>query len=422
MLPAGRAACVVQPDQAGHISTGAAKRLTPKGLPRWEDPVFPSRDDVEAAAAILEHRIGTHTGNGIAGQRAYLEVAAGVTALRVRSIFDAPDTAEADEANDELVLFELDEEPDPKRGVIVSWSAASRRRMVRTLAELDYSGWADDGGDLAMVTLTLPAWWEVVAPDGATFKRLVDALRKRWIREVGTPWRGLWKLEFQRRGAPHLHALLRVPAVVGDERFDERGELLPRLDFETWLSLTWAELCADSLSPRDRAAYVALGEADRHALAGTGVDFGEASKYSDPRRTAIYFLKHSAKTQDDKEYQHIVPALWRAEGAGPGRFWGYWGLRRAVGVVEVSWSDFVHARRVLRHVAKARQSQMAISRLRAAGDARDDLGVVRGLRELRRPQVRSFGSKGGGWVLVNDGLGLAYDLGRALALPDRQRR
>jgi hypothetical protein len=340
------------------------------------------------------------------GPVALLQVSPGTSAVRTMTVHGL-DAAEAPE-DPQGTLFELDE-ISQTRAAITAWSPGSRRRMVRTIAELDYSGWARDGGDLAMVTLTLPGWWEIVAPDGRRFKQLLDTFRKRWTREVGIPWRGLWKLEFQRRGAPHLHALMRVPALVG------------QLEFEWWLSLTWAEICADSLAPRDRAAYVQLGEADRHVLAGTGVDFGEAVRYSDPRRTSIYFLKHSTKTEDSKEYQHIVPELWSAPDCGPGRFWGYWGLRRAVVEVELPWGNFVRARRILRHVARGQAAAIALSRLRAGDDRTStDLRAGRplaGVMQMKRPKVRSLGARGGGWVLVNDGVSFAYDLARALQLP-----
>ena len=42
----------------------------------------------------------------------------------------------------------------------------SRSSMCRTFAELDYSPLAESGRIPAMVTLTYPGDWEVVAPDG----------------------------------------------------------------------------------------------------------------------------------------------------------------------------------------------------------------------------------------------------------------
>lgn len=292
------------------------------------------------------------------------------------------------------------------------WSRRSRERMGERVAELDYSGWMAGPGMLGMLTLTLPGWWEVLAPDGRTFKRLVDVLRKRWIEakdEAGRQleWRCIWKLEFQRRGAAHLHALMKVPAMVNGVRFEE------------WVARTWADVCLDSLSERDALAYIDLGEYDKHfgdesGHPGASISFSGV-KYSDPRRTAIYFAKHASKSAGSKEYQHVVPGLWQRPDAGPGRFWGYSGLRRAVVEVELDEWSALRAKRVLRHVTRARQAATALNGLRSSGH-RDELGVLVGLANMRRPRRRGgFRASVGGWVLVNAALCLAWDVGRYLA-------
>jgi hypothetical protein len=401
--------------------------------------LFPSLDDVESMAGRLLPVIGCRTGAGLIGQTYYLGISAGTVALRTRRVVgyelvgedreDGADPLEvglgaasvrvAGAAKGGAAQGELWEEVVPR--IITEFSRDSRRRMVRTLAELDYSRWTADGGVLAMVTLTLPGWWEIVAPDGQAWKRLIEAFRLRWRHEVGRPWRCLWKMEFQRRGAPHQHMLMRVPSLVG------------QLTFEEWLSLTWAQVCRDSLGARDRAAYVGMGEYDRHLAAGTGVDFS-AARFSDPRRTAIYFLKHSTKAGDGKEWQHTVPALWNAHGVSVGRFWGYAGLGPARAEIEIDYQGFIRTRRILRHVARARAAVTVINRARSLAEAlaptrgvcRCAEGVACEVRSWCRGAVGlmkrvrvccGFGSSGGGWVLVNDGLRLAWDLGRALALP-----
>lgn len=398
---------------------------------------FPSIDDVGSVVERLRLRHGMHVGANETGQVAYLGVSPGTVSLRVRTI-PGMDLVSADgalDASDPLAVMVAgevtrrgvldrrrrcrvccgvmddaiaqDTHPDcddgydgtPKRRAITMWSRGSRRRMTRAIAELDLSTWHEDGGNLCLVTFTLPGWWEVVAPTGRDFKRLVELLRRRWLRAGAGPWRGMWKLEFQGRGAPHLHALMRVPATVG-------GQV-----FETWLARTWADVCLDSLSDRDALAYIGLGEYDKHLAKGTDLSWSGV-RFSDPRRTSIYFLKHAAPGDGmgSKEYQHVVPALWQSEGDGPGRFWGIWGLRRATGEMSVDWRTFCQARRVLRHVARASQARTEMSRLRGAGDPA-------GVWSMRRQQRRAgFGATGGGWVLVNDGVSLALDLGRALTV------
>lgn len=66
-----------------------------------------------------------------------------------------------------------------------------------------------------MITLTYPGGWEVVAPDGASVKRHMVLWRNRFQREYGEPGRCIWKLEFQRRGAPHIHQWMAPPMSPG---------------------------------------------------------------------------------------------------------------------------------------------------------------------------------------------------------------
>lgn len=281
---------------------------------------------------------------------------------------------------------------------VVEWSPKSRRRMVQTFAALDYTRLRDLPGDLGMVTLTYPGDWQVVAPTGKAVKAHLRAFQLRWKRALGTPIVGLWKLEFQRRGAPHFHLLLSVPALMPDGS-----------PFTSWLSSTWASI----VGAPDPAEYA------RHLVAGTAVDFGTTSRMDDHKRIAVYFLKHAGKGSGSKEYQHVVPQLWQSEEASPGRFWGFWGLERPVVNVDVDVLDFMTARRVLRRATAARSRHIAYQRAKhaaeLAGAGRAD--CVRAGVAAPYPRPRSFGAGGsltGGWLLTNDGVGLALDVARYL--------
>lgn len=301
--------------------------------------------------------------------------------------------------------------------VITCWSQRSRTRMQERVAEIDWRGLMADGIP-AMVTLTYPRDWLAVAPSGDAVKRHLSLLRKRFARAWGRPLVGLWKLEFQERGAPHVH-IFAVPPRGKAAR--QRGVLVRRR-FESWLSHTWADI-VNHPDPLDRA---------NHLLAGTGVDRAEGARYTDPRRAAVYFLKHSSKTADSKEYQHIVPAAWREPGCGPGRFWGIWGsvgarvyrpeqrrhvrtepvLPRAVRAVEIDGADFFTVKRLLRRWSKAqRRTRTVIApRInRATGELR--------YRPVRRRVVRFDQTRlVGGFLIVNDGPAFASQLARAVAL------
>ena len=294
---------------------------------------------------------------------------------------------------------------------IVAWSAKSRSNFVHVMCELDYAPmFANPFRIAAMVTLTYPADWLTVAPDGKTVKEQLKTFRKRYERAWGEPLRAVWKLEFQRRGAPHFHILLVPPhGKAGEHRTGrQRTAVGDGLPFRQWLSAVWADIVAHP-DPVERM---------KHEAAGTGVDFAEGLRASDPKRVAVYFLKHGGATA--KEYQHIVPEAWRAPGKGPGRFWGYWGLERVTAGREVDPVTAVQAVRLLRRWSRAQgvTRQVSVERV----DIRT--GRVR-VRRVRRP-VRRLRA-GAGWVAVNDGAAFGTQLARALAVvgaaaPDSSRQ
>lgn len=149
----------------------------------------------------------------------------------------------------------------------------------------------------AMLTLTYPGDWLTVAPDGETAKRHLRALCKRYARTWGEELIGPWKLEFQRRGAPHFPLSTTPPMDFTTITDADTGELR-RVDFRGWLSITWADI-VDHPDPEQRR---------HHRIAGTGVDYAEGIKLTDPRQMAVYFTKYG--TAGGKNYQHRVPAEW----------------------------------------------------------------------------------------------------------------
>jgi hypothetical protein len=54
------------------------------------------------------------------------------------------------------------------------------------------------------------------------------------------------------------------------------------VDFRWWLSITWADIVAHP-DPDQRR---------KHRAAGTGVDYAEGIRLTDPRRMAVYFAKY----------------------------------------------------------------------------------------------------------------------------------
>jgi hypothetical protein len=291
-------------------------------------------------------------------------------------------------------------------GVITEWSRKSRSSMCRTFAELDYSPLVDSGRVPAMVTLTYPGDWEVVAPEGASVKRHMVLWRKRFQREYGEPARYIWKLEFQRRGAPHIHLWMAPPMSPGRSG---RG-------FAQWLSETWADV-VDHPDAEQKA---------RHLLAGTAIDVRNGLKAHDPKRLAIYFTKHSSPNlHGDKEYQHIVPELWQQPGRGPGRFWGVYGLKKAIAVVEVAQDAYLAARRIVRRWSRSqamygdstiRFPTAVVPRTAVRLVPRVDYktGAVVHRRVRRRRTLCNQGGLAGGYALVNNGPEFAVQLAAGL--------
>lgn len=292
-------------------------------------------------------------------------------------------------------------------GVITEWSRKSRSAMCRTFAELDYTPLVESGRVPAMVTLTYPGDWEIVAPDGASVKRHMVLWRKRFQREYGEPARYIWKLEFQRRGAPHIHLWMAPPISPGRSG---RG-------FAQWLSETWAQV-VDHPDAVQKA---------RHRLAGTAIDVRNGLRACDPKRLAIYFTKHSSPNLDgDKEYQHIVPELWRQPGRGPGRFWGVYGLKKAIAVVEVTRDAYLAARRIVRRWSRSQAvygdsgsrfptAVVPRTATRLVPRIDRDTGVVEHRRVRRRRTLSNQGGLAGGYALVNDGPAFAAQLARAIS-------
>lgn len=85
-----------------------------------------------------------------------------------------------------------------KRGKVAGFSGKSRKRLINTLAQV-----RRDSLPL-FVTLTYPA---VYSDDPKVWKRHLDNFIKRLARKFPNV-AGVWKLEPQKRGAPHFHVMV----------------------------------------------------------------------------------------------------------------------------------------------------------------------------------------------------------------------
>lgn len=419
----------------------------------WDDarkfyqPRFPSGAQLGAVAADIKAAHGLPDWDGHEGPRARILVSAGTVAIGYKNLARRAKTDDRalirhGHVVDELAAELLREEkfpaaPEP-RSVIRKWSRKSRANMHAAFRQIDYQPFFARGEVPAMVTLTYPGDWLAVAPTGPTSKRHIALFRKRFERAWRIPLRAIWKLEFQERGAPHYHLMMTPPhgrAISGVYA----GE-----SFKPWLSETWAAVVK---------ADEASGERKRHRHAGTRIDYADGLKATDPQRVATYFAKHG--TFRAKEYQHNVPAEWTATTTGPdgktivlrgpGRFWGYWNMRRVVRGVEISHTAAAVAARTLRLWARANTgahwdfrrkiwippSLMAnlVPRYKAgrltptapevdglAGAQEVEAQSPRRTRPVRRRIRRMRGRYGAGWVAANNGVRLAGEISRRLSL------
>lgn len=398
----------------------------PSDLGKLFEDFFPGKKELAESVAW-----GRWEWDGSEGSVPQLQVSPGLVRLT------APDLNRAEKrANrlaDSLSMVESLAE-ESLRGEVTGWSRKSRARMISRLATLDYAPLMGRIEQPAMVTLTYPGDWENLAPNGEVVKKHLTSFFKRFERAWGETWVGVWKLEFQRRGAPHFHLLMAPPQGKAAGGTGRRKVLGEGMKFRAWLSVVWADICG------------AKGEELlRHISAGTGVDYEEGAKARNPRSAAQYFSKHGMYAA--KEYQHSVPELWQKSGKSVGRFWGYRGLNPLVAGVTVTAEDSIKMARVLRglgsrstrwngvtrkvetvkavrRVKKPRRTIFSDGTVKAARDPetgeilRNDGGLPVDAIKLRWQTVpvrRMTGTVfGGGYLCVENGPRIAADLGRFL--------
>jgi hypothetical protein len=156
------------------------------------------------------------------------------------------------------------------RGRISAFTRRSRSRLLKKCASLD-----SDRLRLGLfVTLTYPSEW---TSDAAQWKRDLDVFWKRIKRKFARAC-AVWKLEFQKRGAPHFHLLVVGPSFIA----------------ASWLANTW---------------YGVINSGDyRHLEAGTQVDRVRKS-----RDAIAYAAKYLGKVSTTDVGDYV------------GRYWGVLG-------------------------------------------------------------------------------------------------
>jgi hypothetical protein len=82
-----------------------------------------------------------------------------------------------------------------QRGVVTSFSRASRRRLLKTIARLDMQS-------AVFITLTYPSQYPTAKEAKQHLRALLERFRRRFPRMSA-----IWRMEYQQRGAPHFHLI-----------------------------------------------------------------------------------------------------------------------------------------------------------------------------------------------------------------------
>lgn len=244
--------------------------------------------------------------------------------------------------------------------VSTTWSKRSQRRMRWEFGALP---WELLGPRPAMVTLTYPGEWERWVPDARALVRHREALKERWRRQFGAPV-GVWVVEFQKRGAPHLHMYLGLPDAMSAEEyrglqrrtfdrqrlqreigpFEARRQMrAPSGAFATWLRTAWWEI----VGSQSKAHH------------GRGVDL------------AVWFWTERAEQGADRA--RVAEYLWRESGKwaqkqapedfGSLKFYGRWGgslgFRPVVSEQQMEEQTGYELRRVMRRMQEGKRREAA---------------------------------------------------------------
>lgn len=194
------------------------------------------------------------------------------------------------------------------RGVIKGMSANSRRRLMDILMKIDWDSITNNDIGIKyrgfFVTLTYPKEY---VNDRKVYKKHLKAMIMR-LRRKYDEIALIWKLEYQKRGAPHYHILLYI----------KNGAKLD--DIRAWISLNWYQ--------------VVKSNDYKHYKAGTNVK----PIIGNNTRLMRYLGKYIGKI-----YETVNET---------GRVWGVWGIMPMGKIVIMIIKDWVEIIRRIRKWGK----------------------------------------------------------------------
>ncbi|MEP2446584.1 MAG: hypothetical protein ABJI69_05095 [Balneola sp.] len=196
--------------------------------------------------------------------------------------------------------------PKREQGDITEFTNSSRRRFLYKLNKaLLYKN-----ESFRFITLTYPNKFPT---EGKVYKSDLDVFLKRLNSQFGTI-EYIWKLEAQKRGAPHYHLVIFF-------------KNMPTLQFlKKWVSKNWYEVVHRNLEEKD----------EKHLKAGTNVKV-----LNNARHLVNYLSKYLSKTEGEQLENQ-------------GRFWGAsrnWGV--LIAEQTLNSVQLIQFRRLLRKYLKA---------------------------------------------------------------------
>ena len=195
------------------------------------------------------------------------------------------------------------------RGTIEQFSPASRRRLLATLSSIDQT---QAGRYQSFVTLTYPGEF---SQDPKRWKRDLKVFFQSLKRQLGDNYQGAtWKLEPQKRGAPHYHLMVFSHAYLCHK----------------WVGRRWFEIVGSQ-----NLDHLAAGISIQQIKCFNGVRSYCSKRYMGKELTAS-----------------SLPYYWR----GVGRLWGVDGqLPTRIQEVDLSAAQFYQLRRRCRNYVKNAQ-------------------------------------------------------------------
>jgi len=198
-----------------------------------------------------------------------------------------------------------------KRESVTQYSMKSRKRFFEKMLTIDWDKIPSD--NIRELTLTYPS---IYPKDGQVLKSHLNAYAKRikrFCRDYGDVT-FIWKMEFQRRGAPHFHLMIITRKPIPLEKFRSWG-------LKSWNDLVgkWI-LAEDGYSGDEKKQAI-----EKHAKAGIEADKVKKSTKGLVNYMVWYISKGSYKGLA-KDYQHEVPKEYQ----NSGRWWGIYGKKSGV--------------------------------------------------------------------------------------------